>query len=51
MWGNPGLLNLDRMEPLLKRFRVLLVGGVFYGDGVVTLADFTALLALVLDLL
>jgi hypothetical protein len=33
-------------EPLLKRLPVLLVRGVFYGDSVVTLADFTALLPL-----
>jgi hypothetical protein len=39
------------LEPLLKRLPVLLVGGVFYGDGVVTLADFTVLLALDLALL
>jgi hypothetical protein len=39
------------LEPLLERLPVLLVGRVFYGDGVVTLADFTALLALALDLL
>jgi hypothetical protein len=39
------------LEPLLKRLPVHLVGGVFYGDGVVTLADFTALLALDLALL
>jgi hypothetical protein len=39
------------LEPLLGRLPVLLVGRVFYGDGVVTLADFTALLALALALL
>jgi hypothetical protein len=37
-----------QLEPLLKRLLVLLVGRVFYGDGVVTLADFTVLLALAL---
>jgi hypothetical protein len=35
----------------LKCLPVLLVGCVLYGDGVVTLADFTALLALALALL
>jgi hypothetical protein len=35
----------------LKRLPVLLVGRVFYGDGVVTLADFTALLVFALALL
>jgi hypothetical protein len=39
-----------QLEPLLKRLLVLLVGRVFYGDGVVTLADFTGLLALALAL-
>jgi hypothetical protein len=34
------------LEPLLKRLPVLLVGRIFNGDGVVTLANFTALLAL-----
>jgi hypothetical protein len=33
-------------EPLLKRLPVLLIRGVFYGDSVVTLADFTTLLPL-----
>jgi hypothetical protein len=32
----------------LKRLLVLLVGRIFNGDGVVTLAGFTALLALAL---
>jgi hypothetical protein len=36
------------LEPLLEHLPVLLVGRVFYGDGVVTLADFTTLLALAL---
>jgi hypothetical protein len=40
-----------QLEPLLKRLTVLLVGRVFYGDGVVTLADFTALLVFALSLL
>jgi hypothetical protein len=39
-----------QLKPLLKRLPVLLVRCVFYGDGVVTLADFTALLALALAL-
>jgi hypothetical protein len=39
------------LEPLLERLPVLLIGRVFYGDGVVTLADFTVLLALALALL
>jgi hypothetical protein len=35
--AEPGL----QLKPLLKRFPILLVGGVFYGDSVVTFADFT----------
>jgi hypothetical protein len=35
-----------QLEPLLKRLPILLVGRIFNGDGFVTLADFTALLAL-----
>jgi hypothetical protein len=40
-----------QLEPLLKRLPILLVGRVFYGDGVITLADFTALLVFALALL
>jgi hypothetical protein len=40
-----------QLEPLLKHLPVLLVGRIFNGDGVVTLADFTALLGLGLALL
>jgi hypothetical protein len=40
-----------QLEQLLKRLPVLLVGRVFNDHGVVTLADFTALLALALALL
>jgi hypothetical protein len=36
------------LESLLECLPVLLVGRVFYGDGVITLADFTVLLALAL---
>jgi hypothetical protein len=36
------------LEPLLKHLPILLVGRVFYSDGVVTLADFTALLVFAL---
>jgi hypothetical protein len=35
----------------LKRFPILLVGGIFYGDGVVTFADFTTFFGLALALL
>jgi hypothetical protein len=41
----------SQLEPLLERLPVLLVGRVFYGDGVITLANFTALLTLALALL
>jgi hypothetical protein len=40
-----------QLELLLKRLPVLLIRRVFYGNGVVTLTDFTALLALALALL
>jgi hypothetical protein len=40
-----------QLELLLKRLPVLLVGRLFYGDGVVTLADFIALIALAFALL
>jgi hypothetical protein len=40
-----------QLEPLLKGLPVLLIGRVFYGDGVVTLADFTPFLALALAFL
>jgi hypothetical protein len=40
-----------QLELLLKCLPVLLVGRVFYGDGVITLADFTTLLVFALALL
>jgi hypothetical protein len=40
-----------QLELLLKRFTVLLIGRVFYGDGVITPANFTALLVFSLALL
>jgi hypothetical protein len=40
-----------QLKPLLQRLPILLVGGIFNGDGVVTLADFTALFGLALALL
>jgi hypothetical protein len=36
---------------LLERFPILLIRGVFYGDSVVTFADFTAFLRFALALL
>jgi hypothetical protein len=45
--AEPGL----QLEPLLMCLSVLFVGRVFNGDSVVTLADFTVLLALALALL
>jgi hypothetical protein len=39
------------LKPLLERFPILLVGGVFYGDSVVTFTDFTTLLRFDLALL
>jgi hypothetical protein len=39
------------LKPLLERLSILLVGGIFNGDGVVTLVDFTAFLGLALALL
>jgi hypothetical protein len=40
-----------QLKTLLQRLPVLLVGRIFNGDGVFTLADFTALLGLALALL
>jgi hypothetical protein len=40
-----------QLKPLLERLPILVVGGVFNGDGVVTLADFVALLRFALSLL
>jgi hypothetical protein len=40
-----------QLKLLLQRVPVLLVGRIFSGDGVVTLADFTAFLGLALALL
>jgi hypothetical protein len=45
--AEPGL----QLEPLLKRLLVLLVGRIFDNDGVVTFADFAALLGLAFPLL
>jgi hypothetical protein len=39
-----------QLKMLLQRLIVLLVGHIFNGDGVVTLADFTAFLGLALAL-
>jgi hypothetical protein len=39
------------LKSLLERLPVLLVGGVFYGDSVVTFADFTVFLRFALALL
>jgi hypothetical protein len=40
-----------QLEPLLQRLPILLVGRIFNGDGVITLADFMVLLCLALALL
>jgi hypothetical protein len=39
------------LKSLLERFPILLVGCVFYGDSVITFADFTAFLHFALALL
>jgi hypothetical protein len=39
------------LKPLLECLPILLVGGIFNGDGVVTFADFTAFFGLALALL
>jgi hypothetical protein len=39
------------LKSLLERFPILLVRGVFYGDSVVTFADFTAFLRFAFALL
>jgi hypothetical protein len=39
------------LKSLLEFFPILLVGGVFYGDSVVTFADFSAFLRFALALL
>jgi hypothetical protein len=39
------------LKPLLECFPILLVGGIFNGDGVITLADFKAFLHFALPLL
>jgi hypothetical protein len=39
-----------QLEPLLKRFLVFLVGRIFDDDGVITFADFAALLGLAFPL-
>jgi hypothetical protein len=38
------------LEPLLQRLLILIVRGVFDGDGVVTFTDFVTLLLLALSL-
>jgi hypothetical protein len=40
-----------QLEPLLKRLLTFLVGRIFDDDGVITFADFTALLGLAFPLL
>jgi hypothetical protein len=47
MSAEPG----PQLKSLLQRFPVLLVGRIFNGDGIVTFADFTAFLGLVLAFL
>jgi hypothetical protein len=37
-----------QLKPLLERLPILLTSGIFNGDGVVTLADYTAFLGLAL---
>jgi hypothetical protein len=39
-----------QLKPLLEHFPILLVGGIFNGDSVVTLADFTMFLYFALAL-
>jgi hypothetical protein len=39
------------LKPLLEHFPILLIGCIFNGDGVVTLADFAAFLHFALSLL
>jgi hypothetical protein len=39
------------LKSLLERFPILLVRGVFYGESVITFADFTAFLRFALTLL
>jgi hypothetical protein len=38
------------LKPLLERLPILLVGRIFYGDGVVTFANFMAFIGLALAL-
>jgi hypothetical protein len=40
-----------QLKPLLERLPILVVGGVFNGDSVVTLTDFTVLLRFAFPLL
>jgi hypothetical protein len=40
-----------QVKPLLERFPILLIGGIFNGDGVITLTDFAAFLHFALALL
>jgi hypothetical protein len=40
-----------QLKPLLERFPVFLIGRIFNGDGVVTLADFALFLHLAFALL
>jgi hypothetical protein len=46
-WAEPG----PQLKLLLQRLPVLLIGRIFNGDGVITLADFTAFLGLAIALL
>jgi hypothetical protein len=40
-----------QFKPLLERFPIFLVGGIFNGDGVITLANFAAFLSFAIALL
>jgi hypothetical protein len=40
-----------QLKPLLEHFSIFLIGGIFNGDDVVTLSDFTAFLSFALALL
>jgi hypothetical protein len=41
----------QQLEPLLERLPILLIGGILNGDGVITIADFTAFLHFALHLI
>jgi hypothetical protein len=50
--GQPRSAELGpQLEPLLQRLPILLVGHIFYGDSVVTFADFAAFFGLAFALL